>query len=210
MFWASVIATAVFVLATLLFERLGSRSGAGLAKTLASAGFVVAAYFAGALASLYGTMVFAALVLGAIGDVLLVPKDERAFLLGLFVFLVGHGGYIAAFWIRGANLTIAAVALAALAVLAVFVWRWLAPHVAAKMKAPVAIYIAAIAVMVALALGTGVEKTSLPIVVGAIAFFLSDLSVARDRFVHPSIENKLWGLPLYYFAQLLFAASTRT
>jgi uncharacterized membrane protein YhhN len=47
------------------------------------------------------------------------------------------------------------------------------------------------------------------ILAGAVAFYLSDLSVANDRFVHESFFNKLWGLPLYYAAQILLAASVR-
>ena len=42
-------------------------------------------------------------------------------------------------------------------------------------------------------------------VVGALGFFLSDLAVARERFVAKGFTNKLWGLPLYYGAQLLLA-----
>jgi hypothetical protein len=33
----------------------------------------------------------------------------------------------------------------------------------------------------------------------------SDVAVARDRFVAPSVGNRLWGLPLYFVAQLLLA-----
>jgi hypothetical protein len=36
---------------------------------------------------------------------------------------------------------------------------------------------------------------------------LSDLSVARDRFVAPGFVNRAWGLPTYFAAQLLLAAS---
>jgi hypothetical protein len=39
----------------------------------------------------------------------------------------------------------------------------------------------------------------------AVAFYLSDISVARDRFAQAGFGNRLWGLPLYYLAQLLFA-----
>ena len=31
---------------------------------------------------------------------------------------------------------------------------------------------------------------------------------ARERFVRPSLGNLLWGLPLYYGAQLLIASTT--
>jgi len=43
--------------------------------------------------------------------------------------------------------------------------------------------------------------------VGAVLFFLSDLLVARDRFVAPGFGNRLLGLPLYYAAQLLLASA---
>jgi len=33
---------------------------------------------------------------------------------------------------------------------------------------------------------------------------VSDLSVARDRFVSRSFSNRAWGLPLYYAAQIVF------
>ena len=29
--------------------------------------------------------------------------------------------------------------------------------------------------------------------------------MARDRFVAPGFDNRLWGLPLYYGAQIWFA-----
>jgi uncharacterized membrane protein YhhN len=38
-------------------------------------------------------------------------------------------------------------------------------------------------------------------------FYLSDICVARNKFVHCSCWNQIVGLPLYYIAQLLFAAS---
>ena len=42
-----------------------------------------------------------------------------------------------------------------------------------------------------------------------MAFFVSDLAVAREQFVSEGFVNKTWGLPLYYAAQLLFAVSPR-
>ena len=47
--------------------------------------------------------------------------------------------------------------------------------------------------------------TEIPL--GAVAFFLSDLAVARDRFVAKGWVNRVWGLPLYYFGQVLLATS---
>jgi uncharacterized membrane protein YhhN len=47
------------------------------------------------------------------------------------------------------------------------------------------------------------------LLIGAVMFAVSDIFVARDRFVSPSVANRLWGLPLYYAAQLIFALSTQ-
>jgi len=40
---------------------------------------------------------------------------------------------------------------------------------------------------------------------GAILFYLSDLAVARHRFVHESFVNRVIGLPTYYLGQFLLA-----
>jgi uncharacterized membrane protein YhhN len=74
------------------------------------------------------------------------------------------------------------------------------------MRAPVVAYLVVISAMVALAAGSAALGRP-RLLVGAVAFFVSDLSVARDRFVVPGFANRLWGLPLYYGAQLVFAAS---
>ena len=43
--------------------------------------------------------------------------------------------------------------------------------------------------------------------VGAVLFYVSDIFVARDRFVTPSPLNQRIGLPLYYAAQIALAFS---
>jgi uncharacterized membrane protein YhhN len=81
------------------------------------------------------------------------------------------------------------------------VGRWLLGKVEGGLRGPVVAYIAVITVMVAASIAT---KKPL-VAAGAFAFYLSDLSVARDRFVSPGFVNRLWGLPLYYGAQILMA-----
>ena len=68
-------------------------------------------------------------------------------------------------------------------------------------------YLAVIGVMCALALAFTGAGGPVTVAVGALAFAASDLSVARDRFVHQDFFNRAWGLPLYYCAQLLLALS---
>jgi uncharacterized membrane protein YhhN len=69
-------------------------------------------------------------------------------------------------------------------------------------------YILVISAMVGLACGS-VGAGTVPLMAGvaAFAFAISDISVAMDRFVKPDFFWRLWGLPLYYGAQLLFGLS---
>jgi hypothetical protein len=43
--------------------------------------------------------------------------------------------------------------------------------------------------------------------VGALGFYLSDVFVARNRFIKPEYLNRFIGLPLYYGGQFLLAFS---
>lgn len=176
-------------------------------KPLASAGFLGLALAAGALDSSYGRAVLLALVLSWVGDVLLIPKRPGTFLAGLASFLLAHLTFAAAFVVRGPSWLAVAVAFALLAPAVLSVDRWLYPHVAVSLRGLVRAYMAAISLMLALAAGLLIAGHSPWIFAGALAFYLSDLSVARDRFVHESFVNRLWGLPLYYAAQLALASS---
>lgn len=204
-FWIAV--TAFFLIGLLVAEGREDQRVIWLCKPLASAGFVAAAVAAGALGNGYGRAILAGLVLAWIGDVLLIPHHSGAFLGGLTAFLLGHLAFSAAFLRRDTSPGWTAVALVLLGTLAVVVDRWLLPYVAASLRLPVRLYIAVITVMVALAAGSLAAAGPLLGFAGAVTFYLSDLSVARDRFVQASFLNKLWGLPVYYAAQLLLAAS---
>jgi uncharacterized membrane protein YhhN len=203
------IAITLAALGALLYsEWRGSRAGVWLAKPLASTGFLLAALAAGALSSAYGRIVLVALALGWLGDVLLIPKQSRrAFVAGLGSFLLGHLAYAVAFLVRGVDPEAAAVAALLVAVPSLAVGRWLWPFVPDRMRVPVAAYVGVISLMVVFALGVATFRAHTAIALGALAFYASDLAVARQRFVAESLANKLWGLPLYYGAQLLLAST---
>jgi uncharacterized membrane protein YhhN len=201
--------TLMGVVGLVVAEHRESKLGVWIAKPVASLAFVAIAMLSGAGSSVYGQRIVAALVLSMVGDVLLIPRGELFFMLGLGSFLLGHVAFAAAFASIDYDRTIAAVAFAVVAALAVVIARWLWPHVPAKLRVPVLLYIGVITVMVSLAIGTAPTSYGFLTVPGAVAFFLSDLSVARDRFVSPGFTNRLWGLPLYYLAQVLLALSVR-
>ena len=178
-----------------------------VAKVLASTGFVGAAVAAGALESGSGRWVLVALVLSWWGDLFLLGKSRALFLAGLVAFLAGHVAFCAAFSARGVQWVVLVCALAAAGLPAAGVGRWLFPGLDRGMRGPVVAYIAVISAMVALAVGTVAHAGNVWIAVAALSFYLSDLAVARDRFVASGFGNRAWGLPLYYGAQLLFATS---
>lgn len=187
----------------------GSKAGVWVMKPLASVGFLWAAWSAGALDTPYGRWIFAGLVLSFWGDVLLIPDARASFLAGLVSFLLGHVAYAGAFalrglawpWVGGAALLVAPAAWLA--------WRWLRPHVGGEMRVPVQAYVVVISSMVLLGAGTIGFAMRPTILAGAVAFYVSDLAVARERFVSYTHWNPTWGLPLYYGAQLLLASTVR-
>jgi uncharacterized membrane protein YhhN len=197
--------TALCTLALLASEWRHSQLGKWLSKPLASLGFVATAVVLGAPESRYGQAVLAALGLSLVGDVLLIPRSKAIFRIGVLAFLCGHLAFLVAFFQRPINVRVSAAVLGGAAGLALIVGRWLLERVEGGMRGPVIAYIAVISTMLAAAAGTRVPL----IAVGALAFYFSDLSVARDRFVAPGFINRAWGLPLYYGAQLLLGWSVR-
>lgn len=181
-----------------------------LFKPAASLAFIAAGIASGALDSAFGQAILAGLALCAIGDVLLIPRSGPSFLAGMAAFAAGHAAYIAAFLIGGVEIGAAALAAAVAAALfsggvLVHLWGDLGPF-----RPPVAAYGAIISIMVAAsvahwAAAPGVDAARLAL--AAAGFAVSDLAVARDQFRRRHFANRLWGLPLYYASQCLFAIS---
>ncbi len=201
----TVLFAAVFT-AALVWAEAAASPALRWFKMLASTGFIAVALSAGALSSSYGKVVLVALVLAWLGDLLFTFASRQAFLGGLVAFLLGQVAYSIAFGTLGVNPVVGAISAIAVAIIAVFVWRWLAPHVG-DMAAPVVAYVVVISVMVVLAFGAFGNGAAWLIPVGATLFFVSDLFVARNKFVAPGTVNRVWGLPLYYLAQVLLALS---
>lgn len=202
------IVCAVALAVLLAAARRGNTGVASAAKLVAAATFLWAALAAGALESGFGRSLFAGLVLSALGDALLIPPGQgAAFLLGIGSFLLGHVAYALGFATLPSSVPAVTLAGLAMALVAVATLRWLRPHVPPDLRAAVLGYIAVISVMVVVAIGAAVGGGLAAIAIGAVAFAVSDLSVARDRFVAPGFVNAVWGLPLYFGAQHVLAAS---
>lgn len=193
------------VAALLLADWRGLGWGRVLAKMAASTLFVAVALACQALATPYGQWVLGALLLGWVGDALLLSQAPRAFLAGLAAFLLSHLLFGAAFVSGG--LALPAMGVAALGVLGlgVLVLRWLWPHTPAAMRWPVLAYVVVILAMCVTAAGHAQATGRWAVLGGALLFAASDLAVARERFVQPGYINRLWGWPAYFVAQLVLA-----
>ena len=174
-----------------------------VAKPLASAGFLLVAVAGEAADTGFGRWVLVGLVLAAVGDVLLLGSRSAAFVGGLGAFLLAHVAYSVGFGVRG--VAGAGVAAIPFGLLALVVLRWLDPHVSGSLRGPVVAYAIAISVMGALAVATAAAEWDWRLPAGALLFLASDVAVARNRFVTPGFQNKVWGLPAYYAGQLLLA-----
>lgn len=186
------------------------RLGAFLFKFGASLAFVVLGLTVGALAHGTATRVLlVGLVLAALGDVALALHGDRSFLVGLVLFLLGHVAYLVAFALLVPITSWPALTSVLPITATTAAYVWLAPRLG-SMRVPVLAYMVAITVMVigALAVSRAGAPHASRLLAGAVLFYLSDLSVARDRFVKREFVNRAWGLPAYYAAQILIAWGT--
>jgi uncharacterized membrane protein YhhN len=208
-FWIAIAAPLLLIalLGTIKTDRW--QAGLGI-KACLSALFVATALLQPSAAPLYSGFIRLGLLLSWGGDVALALKSKAAFRVGLLLFLLGHVAYTAAFvgtWTPG--VWALALALAAAAGGAV-IFQLLAPHLG-SFKIPVLAYIVAISGMLVCAAGILDHPFDMAtrrlVFTGALCFYISDLFVARHRFVRAAFENRLVGLCLYYAGQFMLAVS---
>jgi uncharacterized membrane protein YhhN len=198
---ASVMVGAVASL--LRAVRVGDRPVEVMSKTAASAAFVVLGFVRWSPGDPNDTWIIAALVLCFAGDFCLL--FDRSFDLGLICFLLGSLAYVAGFHAALPIGRWSSLVLAPLLIAGGVAARWLWPYLGRR-RFSVLAYIVVISVMVWGGVSTSAEG-ALPwtAAAGAILFCLSDVAVARHRFVQESLINRVLGLPTYYLAQLLLA-----
>ena len=178
-----------------------------VSKIAASTSFLVLAVINGATDSAYGRLVLIALILSWVGDILLLSLRSVSLLCGIAAFFFAHVLFTAAFASLPLNVTWLIIGTVILVVSGLWFLRWMRGHLESLYKVAVPVYLIAITLMTAFAIAAGAASGSAVLAIGAILFVASDVSVARDRFIAKSIVNKIWGLPLYYAAQNLFAVS---
>lgn len=163
----------------------------------------------------FATLVVVGILFSLAGDVALLSASKRAFLSGLALFLVAHAAYIAGFLAVASTLPeggwVGRLAIAALvmAVVTAALLRklWVG---AAGMRAPLVGYAGALALMVVSAFAAFAPGgVPLPAALGAALFYVSDASLALDRFSRPIKYAPLLTLGLYWLGQLGIALAAR-
>ncbi len=204
----SLFLYALVVLGLLIAELREDRRAQFFFKPLAAFGFVVLALQFGALATSYGQIILVALVMCALGDILLFPRTSKPlFLFGMIAFAFGHIFLIMSFLVTH-DLSWKGLAIGSplILCLGIFCLHHLRPKIPDEFQTSVDGYSFVVVMMVAVSFA---YMSHIPMVVlGALMFATSDMFVARDRFVKPSPKNALAITPLYFGAQALFALST--
>ncbi len=201
---AFLIGLYVLAVAALTFvEFRRNRPAQAWIKPTAALLFILIAIGGGALYWDYGRWILWGLVACAVGDVLLLSRESPTkFKLGMAAFALGHALYVAAF-IRYAGVSgFHPVALLGVLAGAAF-FIWIRPKLPKDMVPPVAVY--SLIIMAMLVYSSGGPMIIVPL--AAVMFAISDMFVARDRFIDDDPKNALAITPLYFGAQLLFALS---
>lgn len=156
----------------------------------------------------YATLILAGLIFSLAGDILLEISDDL-FVPGLIAFLIGHVGYIAAFWAATRQLKWPRVLpFAAWVSLA---YLLLLPNLK-DMAAPVAAYVIVIGTMMWRSSAT-VDRPVLRwqwfALIGVIFFGLSDTLLAFKKFSGVTIGPHFTVIVLYWLGQLGIALSVK-
>ena len=154
------------------------------------------------------------LALGALGDLCLALKGEKAFLAGVGAFGLGHLAYAAGFLVQGQALGFAGLSVGTVAALAVLLALlastevWLAPRTD-ELRGAVRVYVLLIGVMGAAAVLLPAAPGQWVLRTGAALFIASDLMLAvqmfvtNDAAVRRRLALALW--PAYWGGQALIA-----
>ncbi len=182
-----------------------------ITKILASSLLVIFFYFNSTILSTFSLLFFCAVVFSFAGDLLLIAKSRSEyFLVGITAFGLAHISYSFAFF----QLTLDWYLLAFIAPIglttAILTFIWLKPYLKNHYKKMVPSYLTLISIMLILGLTVGFSLQNYWFAAGSLLFAISDIFVARNRFIKAEFNNRLIGLPLYYLGQmmLIYAAIT--
>ena len=146
------------------------------------------------------------------GDVALL-WPVQGFLFGLVAFLLGHVSYLVALT-RRVKFLASPPAFGVWAIVAASVLAYLWAGVPADLRAPVLVYVCALAAMAAQATSVWLARRGQAhaarwriVAIGGALFVLSDAILATDKFVGGIPMPTLWNLSIYWVAQWFIACA---
>ncbi len=202
---AALVTVSAFCVAAVLVSAAGVPGVPSRRLLLAaSTGFVASALVAGGLGSAAGRLMTLGLVGCWFGDYLGAIRFEA----GALAFLAAHVLFCAAFAVAGLSGLRVRVAVPVWLAITGGIAVWLVPLVPPENRPLVIGYCVAITAMVVLACGLDSWDRRQLALLGAVCFYVSDIFVARWKFVDASRWNAFGCYPLYYGACFLLALSS--
>jgi uncharacterized membrane protein YhhN len=148
--------------------------------------------------------ILAALVFSAGGDIFMAQDD---FILGLRFFLIAHICYLVVFW-HSIEFNLLRVLLALVIVSATFISASILSPNLGELVIAVYFYIGVIAAM-GITASLGAKNHPL-VILGALAFMVSDSIIAFNRFYAPIEGSRYVVMITYYIAQYLLTVDARS
>lgn len=208
-FWILISVILILILFSvvgLLFAReLHMERQSKLLAMIASTGFIMIALIGLYLnRSIYGILILIGLFFCWLGDF----WGSNRYIFSVIAFLTAHIWFTAGFWVHGVRIKNSLLLLAIFAPLSGIIYKWLYPYLPEEHIILVLIYIIIITLMVISSGGAFHGSGRIFILVGAILFYISDIFVARWKYVSPSHINAFFCYPLYYISCISLAFST--
>lgn len=191
---------------------------ADVLKGLAALVFVVIGFlgFTRITTNSLGRLIAIGLAFGLVGDVLLnlrfvlKTNGQKAFLLGILAFLVGHILYLCALLPFAVN-TVLCVCIGAVLAAGLLAYIFKTMDVKIAFKIFGVFYLSAVIIMTVIAIGIAIatgDTRDIVYAVGAVLFTASDIVLIFNTFSGVTrFSLRITNLSLYYIGQLLIAMS---
>jgi uncharacterized membrane protein YhhN len=214
-YYVIIVLLTLFVTLLIRAEFAGNQKLIYIFKPLSTTLVIIAAVLSLFVPEKYNLNYTLAIILGLFfsygGDIALMFKSRRAFMMGLVLFLIAHVVYSSVFTVYSGFVKWDLISALILILLAIIIYFYLYSGLG-KMKFPVLIYVLIISFMMNRAISTFSgkffnETQAFIISIGAGLFYISDLILAINKFKKP-FKNHRISLAFYYSGQLLIALST--
>jgi len=209
-FMAAGIALGLLALVVVL-QRAGALGVGRYVEYVLGATVIAVAYMGNGLGRPYGRAIFIAMILAFVGELFLY-RGSGLFLIGALSFLAAHAAFLIAFWMRGFSLGWSIGAAIPLLGITAASYFWLHQQASIEMEIAMIGYGLVLTTMTVFGIATIGAGASVVILLGAMAFYVSDILFGRALVydLRSGLGNTLVAIPLRHIALILFAFSIST